>query len=425
MPCPEDFEAWFRLLETPGLGRQGFRRLLTAFGHPAATLAARQQAWREVLDDPEAPDPADAPPAFAARLQQALAWLAQPDHHALVLGDAAYPARLLATADPPLLLYVQGPVHRLAEDSVAIVGSRQATAQGLQHARRFAHELVQAGWRVGSGLAVGVDAAAHEGALGASAVRPGWGSTFAVVGTGLDTVYPRSHADLARRILADGGTLVSEYAPGTPALPPHFPQRNRILAGLSAGTLVVEAALRSGSLITARLASESGREVMAIPGPIDAPQSQGCHALIQQGAQLVTCLDDLLDALPPLQGTARPPRASDASPLSRRAERRPGNRTSGGRRASASPHGGAPQADLPWSPAPGADNTPPPAVLPGVLADEACVLQALGHAPSTLDALQARLGWPTSALLAALLNLELAGQVARLPGGLYQRQALA
>ncbi|MFN7724741.1 MAG: DNA-processing protein DprA [Rubrivivax sp.] len=423
MPCPEDFEAWFRLLETPGVGRQGFRRLLTAFGHPEAALAARQQAWREVLDDPEAPDPADAPPAFAARLQQALVWLAQPDHHALVLGDAAYPARLLATADPPLLLYVQGPVGLLAEDSVAIVGSRQATAQGLQHARRFAHELVQAGWRVGSGLAVGVDAAAHEGALGASAGRLGWGSTFAVVGTGLDTVYPRAHADLARRILADGGALVSEYAPGTPALPPHFPQRNRILAGLSAGTLVVEAALRSGSLITARLASESGREVMAIPGPIDAPQSQGCHALIQQGAQLVTCLDDLVDALPPLRGTERVPRDSDASPLARRPSRRAAPRPAPARRPRGPAAAEAPQADLPWPP--GADRGTTTLASAGPTADEARVLQALGHAPSTLDALQARLGWPTPALLAALLNLELAGQVARLPGGLYQRQTLA
>ncbi len=427
MPCPDDFEAWFRLLETPGLGRQGVRRLLTAFGSPEAALSARHQAWREVLEDPEAPDPGYTPPAFAARLAQAQTWLTAHSHHALVLGDADYPARLLDTADPPVLLYVQGALARLAEDSVAIVGSRQATAQGLQHARRFAQELVQAGWRVGSGLAVGVDAAAHEGALKAGQARPGWGSTFAVVGTGLDMVYPRAHATLARRVLDDGGALVSEYAPGTPALPPHFPQRNRILAGLSAGTLVVEAALRSGSLITARLASESGREVMAIPGPIDAMQSQGCHALIQQGAQLVACLDDLLDALPPLRGTERAPRASDASPLARK------KGTQGDRSTPRARHSGpgcrpesqhavrAAQAQLP-----GLNNIPQvqvAAVAP--TADEAAVLQALGHAPSTLDTLQARLGWSTPALLACLLNLELAGQVARLPGGLYQRQTLA
>ena len=395
MTAPDDFEAWLRLLETPGVGREQARRLLAAFGSPEAALLARPTAWREVLRGTRSaannpPSPASAPPDFANRLAKAQRWLATELTHVLTVGDAAYPPLLLNTADPPLLLYVHGTPARLRAASVAVVGSRQLSPQGASHAHRFAAELSDAGWLVVSGLALGVDAAAHEGALSAGAARPGEGATVAVVGTGPDTVYPRGHRRLAERIVADGGALVTEYAPGTPALPPHFPQRNRIIAGLSHGTLVVEAALRSGSLITARLAAESGREVFAIPGPIQAPQSQGCHALIKQGAQLVETVADILDQLsghtPPATHTVSLP-----APVTPATTAAPAARTA------------------PLAPSPG----------------EESLLNAMGHAPCALDALQARTGWPTATLLARLLELELSGQLARLPGGLYQRQTTA
>lgn len=299
------------------------------------------------------------------RLQAAQAWLDSGEQrHALPLGHPDYPPALLQAADPPLLLYLQGPPALLKSRSLAVVGSRQPTPQGADHARRFARELAERGWTVVSGLALGVDAAAHEGALDAG------GATVAVMGTGPDRIYPARHRGLAHRIAA-GGALLTEHAPGTPALPDHFPQRNRLIAGLCEGTLVVEAALRSGSLITARLASEAGREVFAVPGSILSPQSQGCHALIKQGAKLVETVDDLLDEL---QGAA--PR----------------------------------QAPLPLD-MPAGDDAPPDPVL-----------AAMGHDPVTLDALLARTGWPAAELSARLLELELAGHAARLPGGLYQRR---
>jgi DNA processing protein len=307
------------------------------------------------------------PPQFAERWAAAQAWRrASADHHVLTLGDAAWPPSLLQTADPPLLLYVRGDPAVLARPGIAIVGSRQASAQGKDNARAFARALGEQGYVVVSGLAQGIDAAAHEGGLASPS------GSVAVVGTGLDRSYPPRHAELAARIAAHGA-VVSEYAPGTPALPEHFPQRNRIIAGLTLGTLVVEATLRSGSLITARLAGEAGREVFAIPGSIHAPQSKGCHALIQQGAKLVESAEDILEEL---LGPAAP--RSSALPL-------------------AAPDGSG-----------------------SGVADP--LLDALGLDPVTLDALQARTGWPTAELLARLLDFELAGQVARLPGGLYQRR---
>lgn len=301
------------------------------------------------------------PPSFAERLAAARKWLEDgPERQVLTPADGAYPPLLLQTADPALLLYVQGNPERLSSRGVAIVGSRQPSAQGLDHARAFARSLAEKGWCIVSGLALGIDAAAHEGALDAGA------ATVAVMGTGPDRIYPAKHRPLAQRIAATG-VLVSEYAPGTPALPDHFPQRNRLIAGLTQGTLVVEAALRSGSLITARLASEAGREVFAIPGSIRSAQSQGCHALIKQGAKLVESVEDILEELQ--AGTPR-------------------------------------QAALPL-----AEDGP---------ADP--LLDALGHDPVTLDALLARTGFPVSELTARLLELELDGHVARLPGGLYQRR---
>jgi len=361
MAIPDDFDAWFRLLQTPGLGREGARRLLAAFGGPDAALAATAETLTELGGPALAATMARPAPECEARLAAARTWLGGEDRHVVTLGDALYPPLLLQTADPPLLLYLQGRVELLAAESVAIVGSRDATPQGLANARELARELAQAGLAVVSGLAAGIDGAAHEGALDAG------GATLAVVGTGPDRVYPARHRALARRI-ADSGAIVSEYDPGTPVLPENFPQRNRIIAALSRGTLVVEAAPRSGSLITARLAAEAGREVFAVPGSIHAPQSRGCHALIRQGALLVESAGDVLEALRGLR-----PAAVVAA---------------------------APAADGPADP----------------------VLAALGHDPVTLDALLARTGWPASELNARLLELELDGEVARLPGGLFQRR---
>ncbi len=359
MPADAEFAAWLRLLETPGLGRDGARRLLAAFGSPQAVFDARPAAWRELVGPALATALASEPPAYAERLAAARQWLDGGANRGVVtLGDADYPPLLLQTADPPLLLYVQGRAALLAAPSLAVVGSRNPTAQGADNARAFARQLGLDGLAVVSGLALGIDGAAHEGALTAPA------GTVAVVGTGLDRVYPARHRDLAHRIGATGA-LVSEYAPGTPALPPNFPQRNRIIAGLSLGTLVVEAALRSGSLITARLAAEAGREVFAVPGSIHSPQSKGCHALIKQGAKLVESAADIVEEL---------------------------------------------RGHRPAGPMPG----PAPAPHP--------LLDALGDDPVTLDALLARTGLPTPELSAQLLELELDGRVARLPGGLYQRR---
>jgi DNA processing protein len=287
-----------------------------------------------------------------------------------------YPVALLNIPDPPLMLYAMGQTQQLPMlnpcTALAIVGSRNPTAQGAIHAREFAHGLVASGLTIVSGLALGVDGAAHEGALLGAA--PGHLPTIAIVGTGLDRVYPRQHRDLAHRI-AQNGLILSEYPLGTPPLAPNFPRRNRLISGLSQATLVVEAALQSGSLITAKQALEQGRDVMAIPGSIHSTQSKGCHALIKQGAKLVESTQDVLDEL----------RLPD--PLTQRT--------------------------LPLDEAP-IDNT-------GNGQPENALLRALGYDPVSLDALQARCGWPTAQLQAELMELELMGQVARLPGGLIQR----
>jgi DNA processing protein len=352
------------------------RALLAAFGSAEGVLSADPKALREVVGPAASTALSRPPEGLQDRLVAARAWLQGDaaagskdvgERYVLTLGDPAYPEALLQTADPPLWLFVQGQVQALnTRRSLAVVGSRRPTPQGADHARRFAAELGAAGWTVVSGLAQGVDGAAHEGALSCGA------TTVAVMGTGPDRIYPARHLKLARRIAAQGA-LVSEFPPGTPPLAQNFPQRNRIIAGLTRGTLVVEAALASGSLITARLAVEAGREVMAIPGAISSPQSQGCHALIKQGAQLVETLDDILQALGeapvPPPGGAKPPAEGST---------------------------GAGPADI--------------------------VLSALGHEVSSLDALADRTGMSTAALQARLLELELAGTVARLPGGRFQRR---
>ena len=361
-----EFAAWFRLLETPGVGRDTARALLAACGGPEQVLSAPSVQLREFAGPAVAHALARAPQTFAARLDAALAWWSGGDDRAVItLGDATYPPALLQSPDPPLLLYVQGMLPLLASDSVAVVGSRGASAQGLDHARAFAQALAEAGYAVVSGLALGIDAAAHEGALAATA-----GTTIAVVGTGLDRVYPSRHRALARRIV-ERGAMVSEFAPGTPALPENFPQRNRIIAGLARGTLVVEAALRSGSLITARLASEAGREVYAVPGSIGSDKSRGCHALIRQGAMLVESAQEIVDDLRGSRSVVTAPTAADGGTQSERRDP---------------------------------------------------LLDALGGDPQSIDSLMARTGSSAGELAARLLELELQDLVARLPGGLYQRR---
>jgi DNA processing protein len=356
----DELAAWLRLLETPGVGRESARKLLAAFGSAQAAIDASVGARRAVIGPTPAAALDSLPDSLATLIATTFDWLAAETTEArfvITLGDPLYPAALLETADPPLLLYAQGRIERLHAPMIAIVGSRNPTPQGKENARAFAAHLSSAGLTVVSGLAAGVDGAAHEGALEGSS------GTVAVVGTGLDRVYPRRHLALAHRIAADG-LLLSEYSLGTPPLAANFPQRNRIIAGLSRGTLVVEAALQSGSLITARLATEAGRDVFAIPGSIHAPQARGCHLLIKQGAKLVDSAQDVLEELrlgPP--AVAASESVEDPDPL----------------------------------------------------------LQALGYDPVALEALVARTGWSAEALSGRLLELELDGHVARLPGQLFQR----
>ena len=362
--------AWLHLLHSPGVGREAARRLLARFGSPQAAIDAPVAELGFCVDAPTALALTLTPDGHQRRLVATLAWrTAAAGRRLMVLGDGDYPHALLHSADPPLLLYLQGDAGLLARPSLAIVGSRQPSAQGRDNAHRFARELAAQGWTIVSGLAAGIDAAAHEGALAAG------GQTIAVVGTGIDLVYPTRHRALAQRI-TEQGLLVSELPLGAPPLAAHFPQRNRIIAGLARGTLVVEAALRSGSLITARLAAECGREVMAVPGSILSPQSAGCHALIRQGAALVESPEQVVEELGP------------PTPLSASRPALP---------SVASPPEAQPAADDP-------------------------VLRALGHDPLSLDTLIDRCGWSAAALAAHLLELELDGRVARLPGGLYQRR---
>lgn len=372
---------WLRLLGTPEIGNDTARRLLTAFGTPEAVFQQDAEALAQVVTARQQRHLATPPAGHAPLLEATWRWLqeAPAQRRVLSLGQPDYPAALLHMADPPLLLYAEGaqahwPAFAAAADArrgLAIVGSRNPTPQGLAHARQFAQAAAAAGWTVVSGLARGVDGAAHAGALDGTpedATRP---ATVAVVGTGLDIVYPQAHTALARAIAARG-MLLSEYPLGTPALAANFPRRNRLIAGLARGTLVVEAAQRSGSLITARLAAEQGREVFAVPGSIHAPQSQGCHALIQQGAKLVTRIEDVLEEFAPADTEPAAAAACAAEP---------------------------PQDDD--------------------------VLVHIGFDPMGLDALAARTGLPTPLLQARLLELELAGHIVRLPGALFQRFAAA
>ena len=379
----DELGAWLRLTLTPGIGNGAARRLLARFGLPQAIFQQTEAALQLCVPAAQAKALRGIPQGWEALWQTTAQWLANaapqgPARAIVSLGDLRYPQALLDTEDPPLLLYLMGPASLLehqpfpSDRCLAVVGSRNPTAQGAENARLFARALCGAGLTIVSGLALGVDAAAHEGAL--EAATSAGAATIAVVGTGLDRVYPRKNLDLAHRIAAHG-LIVSEYPLGTPPLPANFPKRNRIISGLSQGTLVVEAALASGSLITARMAAEQGREVFAIPGSIHAPQSRGCHALIRQGAKLVESAQDVLEELK-IPATTVP---------------------------------GLPQEGVNAPGAAASDETEDP------------VLAALGYDPMGLDALIARTGMDASTLQVALLELELDGRIARLPGGLFQR----
>jgi DNA processing protein len=369
----EELGSWLRLALTPGAGNTAARQLMAAFGPPSSVFSASPAALREFAGPGLAAALGQEPPELPALLRATLNWLDQErdgiPRQVLHLGDAGYPSALLQTEDPPLMLYVLGRIRQPWPGAVAVVGSRNPTPQGEANSRQFACALAQAGLAIVSGLALGIDGAAHEGALEGAA--PDRLATIAVVGTGLDSVYPRQHEELAARI-AQRGLVVSEYPLGTPPLPANFPRRNRLISGLSEGTLVVEAALRSGSLITARMALEQGKDVFAIPGSIHSPQSRGCHQLLRQGAKLVESAQDVLEELRPGVATAgQPARTAD----------------------------------------------PAPTGAPGRL------LGALGYDPVGLDALMGRTGIGAAELQALLLELELSGHVARLPGGLFQRIA--
>ena len=408
-----ELQAWLRLLGTPGIGNASARRLLTRLGTPEQVFAAPAAVWRSCINTAQAEQLASPPPDLEQRTQHTWQWLhSQPalgvEQALIALGDPRYPPALLELADPPLLLYAQGPSAWLQRPAplvemahcLAMVGSRNPTAQGADNAHQFARALAGMGWTVVSGLAAGIDAAAHEGALATAPLHTL--ATVAVVGTGLDRVYPTRHQDLALRI-AQHGLMLSEFPLGTPPLASNFPKRNRIISGLCCGTLVVEAALASGSLITARTASEQGREVFAIPGSIHAPQARGCHALIRQGAKLVETAQDIIEEL----------HAPTLPTL--------------GRSASTSTSTTTASHSLPLDFAPVADPAPPTPTVPPATPPQAAqaLLQAMGYDPVGLDMLGARTGLDAAQLQAQLLELELDGWVVGLPGGLFQRMGKA
>ncbi len=375
----DELRAWLRLSMTDGVGNDAARILLACFGSPQAVFEQTEAALCQVVSPKQAQALMAMPNELAVQCVRTQQWLMhQPNTHAhalWTLGDARYPAALLQLNDPPLMVYVAGQTERTLGNAVAIVGSRNPTPQGAETAEQFGHALCAAGLCVVSGLALGVDGAAHKGALRGGTTNTHW-HTLAVVGTGLDRVYPRQHQTLAAHIVLQG-LLMSEYHLGTAPLAHHFPKRNRIIAALGLGTLVVEAALKSGSLITAKMALDLNREVLAIPGSIHATQSHGCHALIRQGAKLVENAQDVLEELQlaPQQQVNLFADALDSE-----------------------------------------SDTPPSS-------DEHPLLAHMGFAPVSLDALQARCGLDTATLQAQLLTLELDGAVGRLPGGLFQRLA--
>ena len=375
-----ELRAWMIALRTPGLGPGGLRERLDASAGDIQGVAGRLRREGGILG---APARAWLSQPDEERLAADMVWLDQPDHRLMRCTDADFPPQLENIPQPPAALFLVGDASLLLYPQVAIIGARNASAAGLAHARAFARTLAQAGFAITSGMADGIDGAAHAAALDHAA------PTLAVVGTGPDRVYPRKHHALARRI-SEQGVLISEFPPGTAARADHFPRRNRIISGLSLGTLVIEAGLRSGSLITARLAAEQGREVFALPGSIHNPLARGCHRLIRDGARLVESASEIIETLTP---AARMLGAELASRL----QAAPVNE-------SFLEHV---EGDL--RPSEGLEHC--------VLLDE------LGHDPTTLDELVQRTGQSAALLSSMLLMLELEGRVESLPGNRYQQLA--
>lgn len=362
----QELRSWLNLTLPAGIGPRKQQELLRAFGHPDAIFAAGLSAVSGIIGIKLAQSLFDGinNEAQQTLIDVTLAWLQEPGHHIVTLADRDYPQRLLESSDPPSLLYVNGDPAYLNRAAIGVVGSRNATPQGIENALAFSRVLADAGFTIISGLALGIDAAAHEGAIRSNSPS----GTIAIIGTGIDRVYPSSNKKLAH-VVTGKGCIISEFPLGTAATASNFPRRNRLIAGLSQACLVVEAAPASGSLITARLAGELGRDLFAIPGSIHAPQYKGCHALIKQGAKLVECAQDILEELRP-QATGNAPATPEDA-----------------------------------------------AIKP----EHTALIGALGHDPSTLDQLISRSGLTADAVLAMLTELSLEGVVTNLPGGRYQR----
>jgi len=361
MLSTESLSYWLRLTLIPGIGGENQRKLLRVFGLPEAVFSASHNDLRGVIGDRLAlalleTDNVDL-------VKTACEWSTGENQHVVTIAESEYPQALLEIPDPPTLIYVRGHLELLNRPTLAMVGSRNPTPQGIQNAERFASALANAGLVIASGLALGIDAAAHRGALAAD------GGTVAFIGTGIDRIYPARNRELALEIGARGA-IVSEFPIGTPVTAFNFPKRNRLISGLSRGVLVVEAAIESGSLITARLAGEQGREVFAIPGSIHSPQSRGCHKLIKQGAKLVETAQDVIEEL--CWGVAN--------------------------------HVSVPTQEA-VNVSPGQDD----------------LLASMGFDPCGLDELASRSGLTADTLSVMLLHLELDGHIASLPGGRYQR----
>ena len=365
MLAGEELLAWVKLTRTPALDFTILSAALGLFGSARALVTASEVAWKSAGIPSTARQYLSRTAHCGSNAERD--WLDHPGHHLVPFVDPRYPAMLYSSGGGPAALYVAGDPEVLNEPQLAIVGARNPTPQGRQNAADFAERLAEHGLAITSGLADGIDTAAHRGALN------GQGSTVAVLGSGIDIIYPRGNLALSREIERQGA-LISEFPLGTAPRRQNFPQRNRIIAALSLGTLVVEAARRSGSLITARLAGDHGREVFAIPGSIHNPLSRGCHELIRQGAKLTETADDILTELnfSAFFALAKPTPAAAV-------------------------------------PAPGMDN------------EHKILLDALGFDPVDLDALVVRTGFKPEAVSSMMLILELEGHVQAAPGGRYSR----
>jgi DNA processing protein len=371
-PALNDLKLWLSLDQINGLGNAGVCQLLTKFGSPDAIFSASISQLREIVTDEIAQKINKG--VDAEVIAPTLKWLEKDNAHVVTFADSAYPKQLLEISSPPAVLYAIGHLHWLNHPAIAMVGSRSATPQGEKNAEDFAQSLCEQGLCVVSGMALGIDGAAHRGALKAN------GATIAVVGTGLDIVYPARHRDLAHKI-AERGLIISEFPLGTPSKAQNFPRRNRVISGLSLGCLVVEANIDSGSLITARLATEQGREVFAIPGSIHSPVTKGCHLLIKQGAKLVETTQDILEELKNML---------------------PENTT-----LAHSPYGLMGNLHSKTT-APLEANT---------------VLTSMGFDPINFETLRTISGLTTEALSSMLMVLELENKITTLTGGKYQRLA--